>query len=64
MLRVGVTIKKIGSALVDLIITLTGQASMKLPKLFIDIRRDDSRASHLAIGALLVMTILYSATMI
>lgn len=37
---------------------------MKLPKLFSDFRRDDSRASHLAIGALLVMTILYSATML
>jgi len=29
-----------------------------------DMRRDDARASHLAVGALLVITILYAATII
>lgn len=35
----------------------------KLHRLIHDMRRDDARASHLAVGALLVVTILYSATM-
>ncbi len=35
----------------------------KLHRLIGDMRRDDARASHLAVGALLVVTILYSATM-
>ena len=36
--------------------------SIKLQRLMHDMRRDDARASHLAVGALLVITILYSAT--
>jgi len=38
--------------------------SKRLQRLMSDMRRDDARASHLAVGALLVVTILYSATMI
>lgn len=37
---------------------------MKLMKRIGHFARDDSNISHLAIGALLVVTILYSATMI
>lgn len=33
-------------------------------RLLADMKRDDARASHLAVGALLVVTILYSATLI
>lgn len=38
--------------------------SKRLQRLIGDMRRDDARASHLAVGALLIVTILYSATMI
>jgi hypothetical protein len=33
-------------------------------KIVSDMRREDAQASHLAVGALLVMTIIYAATMI
>lgn len=36
----------------------------KLERIKSEIRRDDARASHLAVGALLIVTILYAATMI
>jgi hypothetical protein len=35
-----------------------------LQRVVADMRRDDARASHLAVGALLVVTILYAATMV
>jgi hypothetical protein len=36
----------------------------RLQRVMSDMRRDDARASHLAVGALLVVTILYAATII
>ncbi len=36
----------------------------RLQQVMSDMRRDDARASHLAVGALLVITILYAATII
>lgn len=36
----------------------------KLERIKNDMKRDDARASHLAVGALLVITILYAATII
>ena len=36
----------------------------RLQRVMSDMRRDDARASHLAVGALLVITILYAATII
>ena len=36
----------------------------KLHRIKTDFRRDDARASHLAVGALLVITILYATTII
>jgi hypothetical protein len=38
--------------------------SERLQRLVSDMKRDDARASHLAVGALLVITILYAATII
>lgn len=38
--------------------------SKKWQRLIGDMRKDDARASHLAVGALLVVTILYSTTML
>ncbi|MFM9891005.1 MAG: hypothetical protein ACKVOE_10300 [Rickettsiales bacterium] len=34
----------------------------RLSRFFSDFKRDDSRASHLALGAILVVSILYAAT--
>lgn len=34
----------------------------RLTRFFTDIKRDDSRASHLALGAILIVSILYAAT--
>lgn len=36
----------------------------RLHRLIMDMKRDDARASHLAVGALLVMTLLYASTMV
>lgn len=36
--------------------------SERLYRLINEMKRDDSRASHLALGALLVVSILYAAT--
>ncbi len=38
--------------------------SIRLQRLMSDMKRDDARASHLAVGALLIVTLLYSATML
>ena len=38
--------------------------SVKIQRLVSDMRRDDARASHLAVGALLVITLLYSVTLL
>jgi hypothetical protein len=38
--------------------------SKRLQRLIGDMRRDDARASSLAVGALLVITIIYSTTML
>ncbi len=38
--------------------------TQRLQRVMSDMRRDDARASHLAVGALLVITILYAATII
>lgn len=40
---------------------------MKFPRvkrLLSDMRRDDARASSLAVGALLIVTVLYASTMV
>lgn len=36
----------------------------RLKRLLTDMKRDDARASHLAVGALLAMTLLYASTMV
>lgn len=36
----------------------------RLHQLLMDMKRDDARASHLAVGALLVVTLLYASTMV
>ena len=33
-------------------------------QVLMDMKRDDARASHLAVGALLVVTLLYASTMV
>jgi len=38
--------------------------NFRLQRVISDMRRDDARASHLAVGALLVISILYAATII
>ena len=37
---------------------------MKLIKRLVELGRDDTRASHVAVGALLLITILYSTTIL
>jgi len=36
----------------------------KIEQIKSEMKRDDARASHLAVGALLIITILYAATII
>ena len=36
----------------------------KIEQIKTEMRRDDARASHLAVGALLIITLLYAATII
>ncbi len=36
----------------------------RLRQVLLDMKRDDARASHLAVGALVIVTLLYASTMV